>query len=198
MKILKNSLIALMLGSVLMASPGCFGSFEAVKGLYGWNDGLSESRWVKSLVLWGLVIIPVYQIFAAGDIIIFNLIEFWGGSNPLAMNDGDVEMKIVENNGEQYKYVVTKDQYQITQLTGEDAGTVRNMRFDRETSTWMYTNGTQDETALLGFVHDDEGNDQIRVYTANGYSDFNADEQYDTFAIQDKLELAEGEAWVSK
>ena len=180
-----------------MASPGCFGSFEAIKVLYNWNDGVSNSKFVKSLLFWGLNIIPVYAIFAAGDVIIFNLIEFWGGSNPLAMNEGDVEMKVVQAEGEQFKYIVTKDQYQITQLTGDDAGTVRNMRFDRETSTWMYAYGSQEETALLGFVHDTEGNDMVRIYTANGFSDFNADHQYDTFAIQNKLEQAEGEAWVS-
>ncbi len=35
------------------------------------------------LVFLGLIIIPAYGLFSFGDAIIFNSIEFWGGSNPI-------------------------------------------------------------------------------------------------------------------
>ena len=128
----------------------------------------------------------------------FNLIEFWGGDNPLSMNEGEIEINYAEVEGEEFKYEVTKDQYKITQLTGDEAGKVRTMRFDRETMTWMYTDGTQIESPLMGYYNDKEGNPMVRIHTENGYADFFANEEYDSFAILDKLKEAEGEAWASK
>lgn len=61
----------------------CFGSFAAVRSLYGFNKRLSNDKWVRELAFLGLTIIPAYTLFALGDILIFNSIEFWGGTNPI-------------------------------------------------------------------------------------------------------------------
>jgi hypothetical protein len=65
------------------ASSGCFGSFAATKKLHTWN-GSFGSKFVSTLIFWLFLILPVYELFALGDALIFNLIEFWSGSNPLA------------------------------------------------------------------------------------------------------------------
>ena len=75
-----------MAGTLLFSS--CLGSFSAFNNLKDWNQGVSDSKFVNNLVFWGLNIIPVYGLFFLGDAIIFNVIEFWSGSNPIAMEEG--------------------------------------------------------------------------------------------------------------
>lgn len=70
---------------------GCYGSFRAVKGLHGWNGGLDNGGIVSQVVFWVLGTLQVYTLFALGDAVIFNLLEFWTGSNPLAQS-GQVQM----------------------------------------------------------------------------------------------------------
>ncbi|MEZ4740326.1 MAG: DUF3332 domain-containing protein, partial [Flavobacteriales bacterium] len=126
----KKPLLFIALSSLLVTQTGCFGSFQLTKNIYDWNDGVSSDKFVKSLVFWGLCIIPVYEIGALVDIVIFNLIEFWSGSNPIAMTEGDSEMQLMTLNGVDYRVVATKDTFTTTQLSGADAGAVRVMTFD--------------------------------------------------------------------
>jgi hypothetical protein len=65
------------------ATTGCFGKFAATKKLHDWNASFG-SKFVATLIFWLFLILPVYELFALGDALIFNLIEFWSGSNPLA------------------------------------------------------------------------------------------------------------------
>lgn len=72
-----------MSGVSLVALNGCFGSFNAVRSLWEWNDDVSDSKWVNWLVFLGLSIIPVYALFALADTLVLNSVEFWTGSNPI-------------------------------------------------------------------------------------------------------------------
>jgi hypothetical protein len=74
--------LAGLLTSTAVGTAGCYGSFAVTKKLYDWNGGLGN-KFVKTLVFWGLIIIPAYELVTFGDFIIFNLIEFWTGSNPI-------------------------------------------------------------------------------------------------------------------
>jgi hypothetical protein len=64
------------------ATTGCFGKFAATKKLHDWNASFG-SKFVSTLIFWLFLILPVYELFVLGDALIFNLIEFWTGSNPL-------------------------------------------------------------------------------------------------------------------
>jgi len=70
-------------GASTLALSGCFGSFGASRWLWGWNDQMSGSKWVKWLVFFGLCIIPVYELFVIADTLVLNSVEFWTGSNPV-------------------------------------------------------------------------------------------------------------------
>ena len=78
---MKKPIVAVALAASLLFS-SCLGSFQAFNNLKEWNQGVSDSKWVNNLIFWGLNIIPVYALFFVGDTIIFNVIEFWSGSNP--------------------------------------------------------------------------------------------------------------------
>ena len=82
---MKKSLVALALTAGLLSS--CLGSNAAFNNIQSWNADLSENRWVvqgTSVLFW---FVPVYPICLLADIILFNSIEFWGGSNPISSGD---------------------------------------------------------------------------------------------------------------
>ncbi|MEQ9499849.1 MAG: DUF3332 domain-containing protein [Deltaproteobacteria bacterium] len=83
---MNKRLIALLAATTItgatVGTTGCYGSFALTKKLHTWNGSLGN-KFLNTIVFWVLVIIPVYELITLGDAIIFNLIEFWTGSNPL-------------------------------------------------------------------------------------------------------------------
>ena len=66
---------------------------------------------MKTLLFWGLSIIPVYAVAAFGDIVIFKLIVFWSGCNPISMSNGDFERHTIPVDGKEYIVEVKKNQF---------------------------------------------------------------------------------------
>lgn len=129
----------LILSSVLSLSllcGSCLGSFNAVSGLKAWNDDISNDKFVNNLVFWGLNIIPVYGLFVLGDALIFNVIEFWSGSNPIAMKDGDMETQIVKRDGNTYKMTATKNRMTLSVIKGQKKGNKIELVYLPEDSSW--------------------------------------------------------------
>ncbi|KZS38883.1 hypothetical protein AWE51_14985 [Aquimarina aggregata] len=120
--------------SILFTS--CLGSFSAFNGLKDWNNDLTDSRFVNNLVFWGLNIVPVYGLFFLGDAIIFNLIEFWSGSNPLAMDEGDIETQIVERDGSTFEMTATKNRLQINIIDGKRKGEKLDLVYSPSEKSW--------------------------------------------------------------
>ena len=76
--------IALVLvAAVGTLSAGCFGKFQLTRKLYDVNQSIDE-KYLRSAATWVLVIVPVYGVAALLDLIVFNVIEFWSGENPVA------------------------------------------------------------------------------------------------------------------
>ena len=74
--------------SIMISQTGCFGGFELTKKVWEFNDNTFENKFLKTLFFYVLNIVPVYGIAGFLDVVIFNLIEFWSGSNPIAMEEG--------------------------------------------------------------------------------------------------------------
>ena len=132
---MKKATIAVMLSMTLLFS-SCLGSFSAFNSLKDWNDGLTESKFLDNLVFWGLNIIPVYGLFFLGDTIIFNVIEFWSGSNPIAMKEGEVETQMVEHEGNTIQMVGTKNRIQLTVLEGPKKGNKLELFYKPDEKSW--------------------------------------------------------------
>ena len=75
--------LSTVLSLCLLANTGCFGSFALVRKIYDFNQSF-RNKFVRTIVFWLFCIVPVYEVCALGDAVIFNLIEFWTGSNVLA------------------------------------------------------------------------------------------------------------------
>ncbi|WP_298431890.1 DUF3332 family protein [Geobacter sp.] len=72
---------------------GCFGRFALVRKIYQVNSQVND-KYVRSLVTWAFIIIPVYQVSGLVDFLVFNTIEFWKGSNPIA--EGEKTLQYAE------------------------------------------------------------------------------------------------------
>ncbi len=122
--------------SLTLLSTSCLGSFSAFNGLKDWNNDLTDSRFVNNLVFWGLNIIPVYGLFFFGDTVIFNVIEFWSGSNPIAMNDGEFETQIVSHEGTKLEMTASKNRFEILILDGERKGERVDLVYKPSEKSW--------------------------------------------------------------
>ena len=133
-----NRIFSFLSGSLLiLCLSGCFGSFNLTTNVYEMNDEASDNGFVKSALMVGMLIIPVYEIAALGDLLIFNTIEFWSGENPIAMEDGERRRQIIEMDGKLYTVDALKDKFIIRPNENPMAGHV--ITYDRSKEVWAYT-----------------------------------------------------------
>lgn len=86
----------------MTVSTACYGPFNLTRNVYHWNSGIKGSgevndKWMKELVFFGMIVIPVYMFSALLDAFIFNSIQFWSGDNPVKASDlgRDGQTKVV-------------------------------------------------------------------------------------------------------
>jgi len=132
---MRKSVICLAMASMLVFS-SCLGSFSAFNNLKEWNHDVSENKFVNNAVFWGLNIIPVYGLFFIGDTIIFNVIEFWSGSNPITMDEGEEELQMVEKDGNTFEMVATKNRVQVTVVEGPKKGKKLDLVYKPGERSW--------------------------------------------------------------
>lgn len=173
MKVIRKSFSILLAAAVLSTSTGCFGEFALVWGLYEWNDSVSSNKFVKTLLFYGLSIIPVYAIAGLGDIIIFNLIEFWSGSNPIIMNEGDFERQTIPLEDEEYIVEATKNQFKIYQEGQEPV----YLRFDEADRSWSYVDQHGDAEKLISLQTFENG-DNYLIYKDESVVSLDANTDY--------------------
>jgi hypothetical protein len=144
MKSFKKGIAILLISMVAFTSFGCYGSFAVTKKIHAWNGKVTGNKIVNTIVYWVLFIIPVYPVCAGLiDGLVLNTIEWWLGSNPMAMNEGDREVQIVNNEGVNYEIVATKNRFDVTVLDGEKAGKHVSLIYNDNTMIWSVENGAE-------------------------------------------------------
>ncbi|EKR92119.1 PF11810 domain protein [Leptospira santarosai str. CBC379] len=124
----RKVIVAILAPMILLVSfANCFGKFAIVKKVYEVNDSFNIgsgllAKLIKTLVMY----FPFSVLYVVGfffDLILFNLIEFWSGSNPVGYNEYDENGKYVktyEENGEKLL------------LSYSDFGKRLDIRFEKE------------------------------------------------------------------
>lgn len=125
--ILSFVLVGLSFGSLA----NCFGKFAIVRAFYNANDGINIgggllAKIIKTILFW----IPFSFLMGIGaffDLFLFNLIEFWSGSNPVGLNEYDKEGKYVktfEQDGEKLTLVYSNfgSRLDLTTVSKEGKG----------------------------------------------------------------------------
>ena len=111
----KTILIIVLISLLCTMLTSCFGNFALTRKVYQFNESI-ENKFVRTLALWGMMIIPVYPIATAIDFYIINLIEFWSGSNPVAMGENDVEIRYYAHDDKTFRVTITKNRYDISEV----------------------------------------------------------------------------------
>ncbi len=91
--------IVCIIAGGMFSFANCFGSFGIVKAIYGAHRGLKiGSGLLAKFIQTVLMYFPFSILYGFGfvaDILLFNLVEFWTGSNPVAKSEFDFEGKLV-------------------------------------------------------------------------------------------------------
>jgi len=112
------------------------GSFSAFNNLKDWNQGATDSKFLDNLIFWGLNIVPVYPLFFLGDALIFNVIEFWSGSNPVAMKPGETEVQMVEHGENIFRLVASQNRMEVVVVEGPKKGEKIDMVYRPDEKSW--------------------------------------------------------------
>lgn len=114
----------------------CIGSFNLTKKVYEFNKSVGD-KWIQELVFIVFCVVPIYEIAVFVDAVILNLIEFWTGSNPMSMNEGDIEIQYKKGiDGNNYKLTATKNKLQILQLDGAEKGKEMAFVYNPDNTSW--------------------------------------------------------------
>jgi len=169
MKKISFTALSFLLLTTSIVQTGCFASFQLTRKMWEFHDGIAGDglggRFIKTILYWfpgGIV----YGIGGFVDLIIFNTIEFWTGSNPIAMNEGDIEIQKIYKNGLEYEIAATKNRFDIKQLTGENAGEKASLVFNVEDMSWVANTETHSIKVAQYFV--DEKTNEVSVKIIRG------------------------------
>lgn len=147
---------------ILTFQTSCIGTFKLTKTYWDWNSGIGKWPGAIFFFFLGGIITGVTLMV---DIIILNLIEFWTGSNPMSMNEGDKEQQMVmAKDGNMYEITATKNRFDIIQMTGNGAGTTQSMIYNAETKTWLH----EKDCEVNKILQYSENGSFVSVYAADG------------------------------
>ena len=90
--IVQKAIAIAVMVSLMSVTSACFGPFNLTRNVYHWNSGIKGSgevneKWMKEIVFFGMIVIPVYMFAALLDAFVFNSIQFWTGDNPVKATD---------------------------------------------------------------------------------------------------------------
>lgn len=128
MKIKYLSVGVCLMACTLVAS-SCVGSFAMFNKLASWNKHATNNKFLNEIIF--LVISPAYAFCSVADALVLNSIEFWTGSNPMAMKVGTTK-QVMGQDGKYYAVTVKADGYDIKTPTGELVSFV----YDKKTDSW--------------------------------------------------------------
>jgi len=160
---MKKAIILIVVASLLMLSvASCFGNFALTRKVYNFNKGIGDKSIVggaiRTLLFWGMNIVPIYYFAGLIDLFILNLIECLTGSNPLAMNDGETDIRYATHKGIEYQIVTTKNRFDISEVNNPEKSLT--FVYDEADCAWFAISGeesykitesTTDETKLFDF-----------------------------------------------
>tara|TARA_R110002049_G_scaffold271718_2_gene448938 strand:- start:3299 stop:3865 length:567 start_codon:yes stop_codon:yes gene_type:complete len=160
---MKRLILSGAMAALLLTQTGCLGTFAVTKNLLEFNNSVTNDKIVNNLIFWAMNIVPVYSIAVLVDAVVLNLIEFWTGTNPIAMNEGDIQEQFITHNGVDYKVTATKNQFQFEKVVGNELVDLGAVAFTSDDMVWNYEyNG---EVNPIVQINDDNS---VTYFTENG------------------------------
>lgn len=111
--------LLMLLAAVTPSLSGCFGKFALTRKVYELNASVHD-RYLRNVVTWAFLLVPVYWVSGVVDLFIFNTIEFWGGRNPMTAASRSFQYASGDQN---FKVLATREgetiSYTIDRFRGE-------------------------------------------------------------------------------
>lgn len=157
---------------VVFVTTGCTGSFNLTKKVYNFHRSQSD-KWSDELCFLLVALTPIYGLATLGDALIFNSIEFWTGSNPIALNSNS-NVKVVRQGNDELVIAYNKetDQIMVTPKLKNQAKTPITL----ERNDKMVLAKNDKGQVLFSSMKNDNGS--IAVYNGSGelVKSYSADE----------------------
>ncbi len=114
-RIIKLVSMAMLVVILTVGVAGCFGNFAATRKVYEFNGSFGD-KWMNQIMFWVLTFVPAYEIAAFADVVLFNTIEFWTGSNPVAMGPNDEVIKYASQDGKNLKITIRQNEVKVEDI----------------------------------------------------------------------------------
>lgn len=155
----------LIAATVMFTATGCYGTFELTSKIYDWNGDATDNKWANSIIMWGLIIIPVYEFCLFVDVVVLNTVEFWTGSNPLAMTEGETDTQIVQSGDKIFEITASQNKFHIEQIEGDGTGQSIDLNYKADETAWYVANGEAEYKIAQGDLNN---NDLIKLFSPDG------------------------------
>lgn len=183
---MKKIINLFLAGTLLFSLSSCFGDFALTKKVYKWNDSVVNDKMAKTLLFYGLNIIPVYSVAGTIDFFILNFLEFWNGSNPMAMAPGEIEEGEMSIDGEDYTVIASQNRFDFKDAEGV---LVKSVVFNPESNTWSKLENAT-ETPLVQYISIDGSDEALVFKNGEAAASFDLSKQYSREEVSTKLHEA--------
>jgi hypothetical protein len=112
-----------------------------------------------------MAVFQVYTFCLFVDGVVLNTIEFWTGSNPISMNEGESDSQMVLTENGKYVITATKNQFHIEQTEGLNAGKSIDLLYNTAETAWYATDGIETVKLAQGDINN---NQWVKVFYPNG------------------------------
>jgi len=144
MKWLRKITLILLLAAMGAFMTSCFGTFQLTRNVYSWNESVTSNKFAQTLLFYGMNVVPVYGAATFLDFFVFNLVEFWSGSNPIAMAEYEEETQLVQVDGQWYEMHATKNHFTVSKVEdGSVAEILYSIQFDELTRQFIVKADTE-------------------------------------------------------
>lgn len=148
-KSFKSKAVTAFISLAVISMMGCYGSFSLTKKVHEFNGSIAGTE-INSLIM--IVASPVYSLAATADVLIFNTLEYWTGSSPVALEEDAAEEKVISLDGEMYRLKATKNKISAERLTGDNREVA--LIFQEEDQSWLMQ--TPEKTTRIARVKGDQ------------------------------------------